>query len=550
MYIIGTGCLCCHNCALECPAEAIDYKGTHYEIDQDKCIRCGLCQRLCNVDAIQNTEDKKDILPHSRQEMTCDLVVIGCGGSGSIAAVRAAEESGKRVVVLEKAKKYGGSAWFAGFEVMNGGGPGPFRGSGDRFQGKVSQEIQDVAKSAPKEFSDWMLTMDGVKDYWVEKPAPFGSGKAIGLKGRTFFNLKCRDEAIGPGRGGSFVVKTMVDQFDRLGIRLLTGTGAKRLLTENGHISGVLAEDAGGEILIHCQAVVVSAGGFAWNDELLRNYWPWFMTDDPTAEPVHRFAAPTNTGDAVQLGESIGAWVDYDNFTVNLFGPVHHPFSFCLFKFACEPEIISVNRDGFRFYDESFFPNGAAKIGSQPGRIAWSILDSDTLKVIADRLIAGYDGWIHKDYQKEIETELKLDTPLKKADTISELAALCGIDATQLQATIDQYNADCNAGKDSEFGKKPETMRPILKPPFYAIYGKMATDGAFGGIRVNEKMEGLKPDGTPLPGLYATGDNAAGWCVRVPGPGDNRLMCTNEMSWAVASGFTAGKSAADYLQAL
>ena len=229
-------------------------RATHYEIDQDKCIRCGLCQRLCNVDAIQNAEAKKDILPHSRQEMTCDLVVIGCGGSGSIAAVLvAAEESGKRVVVLEKAKKYGGSAWFAGFEVMNGGGPGPFRGSGDRFQGKVSQEIQDVAKSAPKEFSDWMLTMDGVKDYWVEKPAPFGPGKAIGLKGRTFFNLKCRDEAIGPGRGGSFVVKTMVDQFDRLGIRLLAGTGAKRLLTENGHISGVLAEDVGSEILIHCR---------------------------------------------------------------------------------------------------------------------------------------------------------------------------------------------------------------------------------------------------------------------------------------------------------
>lgn len=553
MYIIGTGCLCCHNCALECPAGAIDYKGTHYEIDQEKCLGCGLCQQLCNVGAIRNTEDEEAATPHPRQEMACDLVVIGCGGSGSIAAARAAQESGKKVIVLEKAEKYGGSAWYAGFEVMSGGpggGPGPFGGNGDRFQGKVSQEIQDVAKTAPKAFSDWMLTMDGVKDYWVEKPAPFGPGKSVGLKRRTFFNLKCRDEAIGPGRGGSFVVKTMVDQFDRLGITLLTGTAAKKLLTEDGHISGVLAQDAGGEILIHCSAVVVSAGGFAWNDELLQKYWPWFMTDDPTAEPVHRFAAPTNTGDAVALGESVGAWVDYDNFTVNLFGPVHHPFSFCLFKFACEPEIISVNLEGHRFYDESFFPNGAAKIGTQPGRHSWAIVDSDTLKLIADRLIAGNDGWIHKDYLQEIETELKLDTPLKKADTLAELADLCGIDKESFLATVARYNADCVAGKDSEFGKKPETMRPIQKGPFYAIYGKMATDGAFGGIRVNEKMEALRPDGTVFPGLYATGDNAAGWCVRVPGPGDNRLMCTNEMSWAVASGFTAGNSAADYLKSI
>lgn len=554
MYIIQKGCLCCHNCALECPVQAIDYRGTHYEIDQDKCIGCGLCQRLCNVGAVVNTEAPDDSVAHELQELRCDLVVIGCGGSGAIAAARAAERSGKQVIVLEKAEKYGGSAWFAGFEVMGGGpgGPGPGPGgpgggAGDRFQGKVSKEIQQVARTAPKAFSDWMLTMDGVSEHWVEKPAPFGPGKAVGLKGRTYFNLKCRDEAIGPGRGGSFVVQTMVDQFDHLGVKLLTGTGAKKLLTENGRITGVLAQDKGGDILIHCDAVVVSAGGFAWNDELLTKYWPWFMTDDPTAEPVHRFAAPTNTGDATVLGESAGAWVDYDNFTVNLFGPVHHPFSFCLFKFACEPEIISVNREGKRFYDESFFPNGAAKIGSQPGRTAWSIVDANTLKLIADRLIAGNDGWIHKDYLTEIETELKLDTPLKKADTIAELAQLCGIDPEALQATIDQYNADCAAGADSQFGKKPETMRPILQAPFYAIYGKMATDGAFGGIRVNEKMEALRPDGTVLPGLYATGDNAAGWCVRVPGPGDNRLMCTNEMSWAVASGFTAGNSAAEYL---
>lgn len=552
MYIIKEGCLCCHNCALECPVGAIDYKDTHYEINQDTCIGCGLCQQLCNVGAVVDTNAHGSITPHGQQELSCDLVVIGCGGSGSIAAVRAAEDSGKQVIVLEKAEKYGGSAWFAGFEVMSGGGPGgPGPGgpseNGDRFQGKVSPEIQQIARTAPKAFSDWMLTMDGVKEHWVEKPAPFGSGTSVGLKHRTYFNLKCKDEAIGPGRGGSFVVQTMVDQFERLGIRLLTGTSATRILEKDGHISGILAQDTGGEILIHCKAVIVSAGGFAWNDTLLAQYWPWFMSDDPTAEPVHRFAAPTNTGDVVALGESAGAWVDYDNFTVNLFGPVHHPFSFCLFKFACEPEIISVNLDGKRFYDESFFPNGAAKIGIQPGRIAWSIVDADTLKVIADRLIAGNDGWIHKDYLTEIETELKLDTPLKKADTIAELATLCGIDADALQTTIDRYNADCASGADSEFGKRPETMRPVLKPPFYAIYGKMATDGAFGGIRINEKMEGLRPDGTPIPGLYATGDNAAGWCVRVPGPGDNRLMCTNEMSWAVASGFTAGKFAAAYL---
>ena len=46
--------------------------------------------------------------------MDCDLVVLGAGGSGLVAAVKAADLSGKKIIVLEKAKKPGGSPIFAG----------------------------------------------------------------------------------------------------------------------------------------------------------------------------------------------------------------------------------------------------------------------------------------------------------------------------------------------------------------------------------------------------------------------------------------------------
>jgi len=45
--------------------------------------------------------------------MDCDLAVLGAGGSGLIAAVKAAEISGKKVIVLEKAKNPGGATRFA-----------------------------------------------------------------------------------------------------------------------------------------------------------------------------------------------------------------------------------------------------------------------------------------------------------------------------------------------------------------------------------------------------------------------------------------------------
>ena len=56
--------------------------------------------------------------------MDCDLVVLGAGGAGLVAAVKASEDGVKRVIVLEKAKKPGGATYFA-----NGPGVGS-QGSG------------------------------------------------------------------------------------------------------------------------------------------------------------------------------------------------------------------------------------------------------------------------------------------------------------------------------------------------------------------------------------------------------------------------------------
>lgn len=359
---------------------------------------------------------------------------------------------------------------------------------------------------------------------------------------RYRFNLKCRDDAIGPGNGGSFLIYNMVSQFENLGIRLLTGLRATQILTdESGAVCGVVAQDEGGVTEIKCKAVIVSTGGFARNDELLKKYWPWFFSDNTSDEPTHRFAAPTNTGDVVGLGESAGAYIDHDNFFVNLFGPVHHPFNFCLFQFGLQPEIISVNTMGKRYFNEGSFSNGAGPILDQPGRIAYGVIDSETLKVLAQR--QNYEGW-----EEAVAKEAELGIPLKVADTIEELAEKCGMDVEAFKETVERYNHFCETGVDEDFGKPAYALRPIKTAPFYAIYGKTATDGAFGGILINAKAEAYKADKSGVvPGLYATGDNAAGWAISSHSKGDNRMMATNEMGWAATSGYIAGTNAAEYI---
>ena len=46
------------------------------------------------------------------ERMSCDLVVIGSGGAGMVAAGHAAV-LGAKVIVLEKNKLIGGNTWFA-----------------------------------------------------------------------------------------------------------------------------------------------------------------------------------------------------------------------------------------------------------------------------------------------------------------------------------------------------------------------------------------------------------------------------------------------------
>lgn len=125
---------------------------------------------------------------------------------------------------------------------------------------------------------------------------------------------------------------------------------------------------------------------------------------------------------------------------------------------------------------------------------------------------------------------------IARADTIEDLAAQMGIHAENLKATIAHYNEMCRTGVDSEYFKDPDQMLPFSKGPYYAVSGGLGTDGAFGGVLVDEHIQATAKDGGRIEGLYVPGDFSSGRYLNIR---NNKVQIINDLSWAFASGWLA-----------
>jgi 3-oxosteroid 1-dehydrogenase len=139
---------------------------------------------------------------------------------------------------------------------------------------------------------------------------------------------------------------------------------------------------------------------------------------------------------------------------------------------------------------------------------------------------------------------------LVKAVTIEELARKAGIDPAGLAAQVERYNRFAQTGIDVEFHKGERqydrfrgdpTHKPnpcvgaISKAPFYATRIFPGDVGTFGGVVTDEKARVLRPDGSIIEGLYATGNCTSSVMGRsYPGPGAS-------ISPAFAFGYIAAK---------
>jgi succinate dehydrogenase/fumarate reductase flavoprotein subunit len=93
-----------------------------------------------------------------------------------------------------------------------------------------------------------------------------------------------------------------------------------------------------------------------------------------------------------------------------------------------------------------------------------------------------------------------------EASSIGALAEKIDVDPTVLQETVGRYNHDCGAGHDSLYGRDPNTMTALVKPPYYAFtWGPMVVFTC-GGPRKDGRARVIDLDGSPIPRLYCAGE--------------------------------------------
>lgn len=485
-----------------------------------------------------------------------DLVIVG-SGTGLIAAL-AATDAGGSVIVLEKAGATGGVTWNIsgctnwvpgnnvmleeGYEENSDEDVLQYLKLADAYQGSSDERKLDYIVNAKKVLQyyqdEWGFTFkcDWTGDYYNNEYA-VRRGRAV-----SFWN---EEEEAFYESGYDIYQDFVAPLMEERDVEFLTSTPASALFhNASGEVTGVLATTEDGETLKigANKGVLLSAGGFDWNEDMVRRY---------LNVPIGATQAYSqNTGDGIRMGQAVGA--DLENMSAtwggssiitNTDGTIElsddNVFDYGTYR-GC-PFCITVNKHGNRFFNEScaYAPSSNVYDGYDSGD--YSYLNVPAYMIFSDNYVQIL-GWPDPSASfdlTDVDTsdEARPDF-VQKFDTLEELAETMGINAENLENTVTRFNTFCETGTDEDFhrGEGPyedanydlengyaftEDAWPLVEDlpnrclgpitsPYYVVVEAPGSVNTCGGIRVNTNFQALDPEGEPIPGLYASGSNCGG----------------------------------------
>jgi fumarate reductase flavoprotein subunit len=435
----------------------------------------------------------------AKTDVQHDVIVIGAGIAGLVAANRAAQ-LGKRVIVLEKSKeeKYlCNSRYTYGTFHINFTDVGADE---DVLFGKIeacSEGLarKDLARTVAK---DGRRLMQWLKSEGIDLVDLGGyQTNVLAPPWREGFGLTWR------GYAGDVALARLEKNLRQRQGRILRGMRARALKLTSSAIE-VETGEAEGAAKFKAPSVVIADGGFQADFDMIRAY----ICSAP--EKLLARNGGTATGDGLRMAQAVGA---ASTGLGVFYGHLHSRDAMNTVRLWPRPYVdevaaasIVIHADGHRFADEGlggiYLSNAVARLHDPLGAT-----------IVFDQAI--WDGPPGRGHTQPPNPLLpEAGGTLHRAGTIAELAGLIGIAPQRLEELVCEYNAAIDAGTPHMLSPPRRNDRyrawPIKTAPFYAIPICAAITNTMGGIVVDGNGAVLDQSDAPMPGLFAAGSTVAG----------------------------------------
>jgi hypothetical protein len=518
--------------------------------------------------------------------MSTDVCVVGYGGAGAVTAI-SAFDAGADVLILEKTPSHAslGITGTAPTYAISGGGGNTHMCAGaiiwpnDPIAGAT--HLYNISWGAtPMDVCQAWALMANQERAWLDKMGiKYTVSAASTAEFPTLPGASCIYGLSAVGQGPSFF-QQLDQQVQKRGIPILFNSAGTDLIQDpiTKEILGVQAFSNFSEV-VNIKArrgVVICTGGFEYNDSMKLNYLKSY--------PYHGLGWPYNTGDGIKMAQNVGAGLWHMN-AISAFMrqwyPALSPIS--LYCSVSGGGYIWVNKYGKRYYNETlgatFTHTWNYALGdfdlTEPGydRIPTFLIFDETTRLkgpvmgttsYAAAAIPPQFGGIPA-WSKDNSVEIAAGYILKGQNTIADLVntinnfhwevndprdwqvdrvaappvdMVVPMDPNNLTAAVNQWNADCAAGKgDTVFGRAATSMLPISTPPFYAVAMWPGGPNTQGGPVRDARARILDTKGNPIPRLYGNGECGSVWGFLYAGSG-------GDMSELIGFGQISGNNAA------
>lgn len=453
------------------------------------------------------------------EEKDTDIVIVGSGATGCMAAYAAIKAGVENVIIVTKS----GNETDSNFNEITGTcavDTEATKAAGQTFS------TTDLYKHMI-DFSHWTVNAKLVRDCVMMLPENITILQEMGVEtallgDRYNVGFTCVHGFTTSDKG-----KPVLDYLTDMGVEVMYDAPATHILMEENKATGVQIEQNDTVIDINAKAVLVCTGGYMANEDMLRRYYGGVT--------LVNMGSMKNTGDGQTMVLEAGGQDDRihglgmndiygmnEKSTISVFNA--NPFMQLAFYGG-----LVVNPNGDRFMNEYMLAQepmsggGEATLHQQRYYAIFSESVVNSMKNTSYYESIGAPAvWTSaatmfnaplKDFDESLDTALK-EGWCYKASSIADLATATGL--PDLEQTVTDYDQMVAVKDDTLFYKREEFLQPIEdgSENYYAFEYNPSAFNTFGGARTDEQCRVLDSEYNPIPGLYVGGvENGSLFCT-------------------------------------